>query len=428
MKLELERQEFLKAWQNAEKLTDAKNPKESAGGILITATEDNTVILEATDLKTSIRCKAQGVNVIEPGIAVVPAAMFGEMLKKLKADKMDDLTLEVNSTRGFLNAGRNKMRFAVIPAEQFPKLPESGGAEFVCELNAKTFGTLIAEGSSASSQPQDFPKYLGTCLIRTGEGSIMAVSTDGKRLSLSKAPCETPRNEDILLPAPALKELGKALTSFGEEETVKIFVDADGSTAWFALSNVEFSLRRVDAAFPKFERIINDERRTTLRIQTGDLIPALERIDIIAKATTAHVMTMTLNPDGVLRITARAPELGTTSETLQTNITGDSLHLGFNVGYFLDGLKALGACEAVIEFSGEEGQTRMKHAEDDKFLYMLMPARLSTQDAMTEEESADFSAETPEPMPAPEESQSEQPNDEQNQEGQQDNGNQETPF
>ncbi len=68
--------------------------------------------------------------------------------------------------------------------------------------------------------------------------------------------------------------------------------------------------------------------------------------------------------------------------------------MGFNVAYFMDGLKALGNEQAVIEFSGEEGQTRMKRDGSEDFLYMLMPARLSTQDAITEEETADFSADS----------------------------------
>ena len=98
MKLELQRQNFLKAWQIAERFTDTKSAKESTSGILITASEDGQVKLEATDLKTSVRCSAEGVNVIEPGFAVVPAMILGSMLKKSAAE---DLMLEVNSERGF---------------------------------------------------------------------------------------------------------------------------------------------------------------------------------------------------------------------------------------------------------------------------------------------------------------------------------------
>ena len=420
MKLEIERQDFLKAWQNAEKLSDAKSAKEAIAGVLITAKDDNSVILEATDLKTSIRCTAKGANVLEPGQAVIPAALFGGILRKLDAD---DLVLEVNSTRGLLNAGANKMRFSVITPETFPKISGSEEGEFVCEISAVILAKLIAEGSSAASQPQDFPKYLGTCLLRTSEGKLSAVATDGKRLSLSKSICEIARDCDMLLPAPALKELGKTLASCNEEENVKII--ANDSTVWFVLPNAEYSVRSVDAAFPKFERILNNDIHTLLQVNSKDLYSVLERIDIIAKTTPAHIMAMALNTNGEMRVTARAPELGTASETFTANIDGGYLQLGFNVGYFMDGLKALGNEQAVIEFSGEEGQTRMKREGSDDFLYMLMPARLSTQDAITEEETADFSGNLQE---AGEPAESEQPMPESNQQDNNENSESDTPF
>ena len=391
MKLELERQDFLKAWQTAERFASTKTTKDSTRGILITAAEDNTVILKATDLNTSVRFRAQGVNVLEPGFAVVPASIFSEMLKKASSE---DLVLEVDHVRGLLSAGRQKTRFAVIQAEEFPNIPESSGAEKVCEIAAIDLTNIISEGSSAASQPQDFPKYLGTCLLRTSEGMLTGVSTDGKRLSLSKFPCEVSKDEDMLLLAPALKELGKITAGCGEDEMVKILTD--GATTWFVLEKIEFSVRRVESTFPKFEKILNTDVVTTLKIDSESLISSLERVDIIAKTTPAHIMAMSLNPNGELKITARAPEFGTASETLNAEIGGGSLQIGFNVAYFLDGLKAIGKEVAVIEFSGEEGQTRMKREGSDDFLYMLMPARLSTQDIMTEEEQGDFKTDEPE--------------------------------
>ena len=244
MKLELERQNFLKAWQIAERVAGTKTPKDSISGILINAT-DTEITLEATDLKTSVKCKAVGANVLEAGSAVVPAAILGSMLKKAA----DDLVLEVNSSRGVLHAGRNKMRFSVIPTEEFPKLPDSESAEEICTLLAADLARTVMEGTVAASQPQDFPRYMGTCLLKTEEGYLNVVSTDGKRLAISKVICENVANEkDLLLMSSATKELGKTLATSYEEKYVKIL--ADDSTVWFKLDNVEFSIRKVDAAFP----------------------------------------------------------------------------------------------------------------------------------------------------------------------------------
>ena len=390
MKLELRRQDFLKAWQIAENFTDRKSGKESTSGILLTAFDDGRVTLVATDLKTSVRCKAEGVNVIESGVAVVPAAILGSMLKKLASD---NLFLEINSERGFLAAGKSKTRFTIISAETFPKIPESSNAEEIFEFNATDLARLIAEGSSAASKPDDFPKYLGTCLVRTGADTLNVVATDGKRLSISKSECKSIKKEtDLLLPSQAFKELGKTLTANYPEKSVKIL--ADESTVWFNLEDIEFSIRSIDASFPSYDRILNDKVQTAIKIKTEDLIPALERIDIIARTTPAHIMSMTFcgNGNPEIKITSRAPEYGTASETVTApSVEGEYLQVGFNVGYFMEGLKILGSGEIIIEFSGEEGQTRMlRNGGNGNFLYMLMPARLSQQDKIADLEMDEF--------------------------------------
>ena len=128
---------------------------------------------------------------------------------------------------------------------------------------------------------------------------------------------------------------------------------------------------------------------------------AVERVDIIAKTTIPHVMVMDMNPEGKLKLTARSPEFGVAGEYLEAEITGNPLQIGFNSAFFLDGLKSVGSGDVIIEFSSNEGQTRMKRKDDDTFLYMLMPSRLSQQDIVDDEldDSDSYGTETNNDMP-----------------------------
>ena len=390
MKLEIERSEFLKSWLLAEKTAGNKTAKEATSGIFINADSQfgqPIVTLEATDLKTSVKCNAKGVNVIESGTAVLPVSVLGSLIKKIKSEK---IIIEVNNERGVLIAGKSRTRFTIIPVSEFPGIPKSDSADEICDIINSEFIKLINEGSSASSAPADFPKYLGTCLLRTNENYIKAVSTDGKRLSLSQIICSVKKIEDLLLPAQALKDLAKNIPSNNDSQ-IKIL--SDGSTVWFRLDDLEFSIRRIESPFPAYERILNSEVRTTLKINCDVFNSALDRIDVIARTTPAHIAAITLNPEGDLRITTRAPELGASSEVIDSNeaqIQGAYMIIGFNVGYLQDGLKAMGECEVLIEFSDVEGQARLLRNDSEDFLYMLMPARLSPQDVMTDEEITDF--------------------------------------
>ena len=109
-------------------------------------------------------------------------------------------------------------------------------------------------------------------------------------------------------------------------------------------------------------------------------------------------MAIILKPMGGMRITARAPELGTASEELEAAIDGSEMQIGFNATFFQDGLKAVNSEEVIIEFSAEEGQTRMFKDEGDDFLYMLMPIRLTEQDRV-DEADADDTPDTPDAQP-----------------------------
>ena len=146
MKLEISRKEFLRSWQLVENFEDVKKPN----GIFVAVSENGNVTLKATDFKMSVNCIAEGVNVLEAGQAVLPATVFGSMLRKSASD---DLLLSVNSSKGFLKSGSNKTRFTVVPVENFPNLPLITNGKGVCEISSEAFNKLVFEATSAASQP-----------------------------------------------------------------------------------------------------------------------------------------------------------------------------------------------------------------------------------------------------------------------------------
>lgn len=393
MKIKLDRLEFLKAWQMAERSSSTKSTISAVSGILITASEAETH-LQATDFKTAIRCLAQGVRTVSPGSAVLPVRLFGEFLKKMP---LDTISLEIANERGTLSAGRNRTRFATWPVSEFPGIPRSDSAEPLCDLLSADLVRVITEGAVASSTPADFPKYLGTCLLKIQQNRLKVVSTDGKRLSLSQCPCEAEADAELLLPVPALRELGRLLAGGDLEARTQVLYD--GSTAWFRMGDLEFSVRRVESSFPNYEKILTPGASTTLKIRRDELLPALERIDIMVRNTLTRLVVLDLSPGGEFRLSGRAPELGTSVEVLDGNVDGDPLRVGFNVGFLQDGLKALGSGEIRLEFNGEEGQTRLLREGSEDFLYMLMPARLSPQDLTDDEESPEEPEDVGGPVP-----------------------------
>ena len=72
----------MKYWSMAERVTGAKSTMVTLASVLCVANEDG-VVLNSTDLKTTVRIKAEGATVLEPGISILPLKVVGELFKKI---------------------------------------------------------------------------------------------------------------------------------------------------------------------------------------------------------------------------------------------------------------------------------------------------------------------------------------------------------
>ncbi len=371
MKLEISRKEFVKAWKQLEscgsKLKEAYGIKITAFDEVIGESINNTVALTIRNM--------EGVTVKESGQAVIPCGLLLNLISKASDDAIE---LEINMGKGVLKSGRNKTRFAVKPLENFPKLPDKAEAKDLTEISSSELIKLVLQGSSASGNPAEFPKYLGAVWLKFMENKVLCASTDGKRLALTDCDIgeEENRFEEYLLPASELRGVVTEL----EGDTVKI--SADEAMMYFENEGTVYAVRRIQASFPQYERLISSDKVATVKIKVSELLPALERIDIVARNNPAKIICMSL--DNELRLSVRVPEVGTAVEKVSCEFEDEKLVLGFNINFLRDGLKLFDEVE--MEFSGEQEQMRMYESGKRDCMYMLMPARLAEEDKIIEDE------------------------------------------
>lgn len=387
MRLQINKSEFLKSWQITERSTSSKSTINALTGIFIKTRESedgNTVLLEATDLKTSIKSISRGVLVEEEGEAVLPVRIVGELFKKAPTNIF---TVSVDDGRGTIIAGRNRYKFTTYPSKEFPTLPVLESASFFCSLTASELLRIISEGTVACTQGEEFPKYLGTAFFQLRERELRIISTDGRRLSLAKGyPSEVSSDGEFLLPIQGIKELQRLLGALSGETPIRIL--NDNTLVFFQMGSIEFSVRRVEAVFPDYEKIMNPNSTTVLEIDRSALTEALERVDIIVRDYTRMVI-FRLSPQGDIILQGKAPETGAVEEVLEGKIEGEPLTVAYNVGYLLEGLKALYGVSVLMSFNGTEGHLSMLRPDEKNFLYMLMPIKLKKEDLSFEEEERD---------------------------------------
>lgn len=367
----------MKYWAMAERVTGNRSTMVTLASILCVANEDG-VVLNATDLKTTIRVKAEGVRVLEPGTAILPMKVVGELFKKIP---VSPFTVEVKDLKGTIVAGRSRYAFTTYPNGDFPDLPSPRPdlAEDFARVSAGDLARAIAEGSIAGAPNDDFPKYLSGGLIQVISGELRVVATDGRRLSLSKTMCKGEPTEaltrEILLPLTSLSEYERILSGFQPDQEVEI--RQDGSVTYFNLPGVQYSMRCIDSRFPNYERILGNTSSTQLQADRQSLLQALDRVNIVV-GDNSRVVVLKLSPGASVDMTGRAPELGEANESIDANINGEPLRVAFNVGYLLTGIKAFHSSEVCLSFNGAEGQMIITRPGSDDFIYMLMPIKLKS--------------------------------------------------
>jgi len=386
MKLNINKKLFLQSWGLAERSTSGSSSMTILSSVLVKASFEE-VSLQATDIKTSIICKASGVTVVEPGEAVFPVKIVGDLFKKAQGD---EFTLSVSEGKVLLRAGKSKYNFSTYPVSEFPILPSSNAAKVFCKISAKDLTEVLEEGTLAASSGEEFPLFLSSANFQITKGVLRVVSTDTRRLALSEtAVTEAEDSDAYLLPMKGIKEVQRILSTMDPSSLVEVLFDE--AQFYFRAENVEFAVRRVESRFPPYEKILPKEHATTVIMDRGNLISALDRVDVIVRDYNRMVVIdITPKPNESFVMSGKAPDFGQAVEEMDAEVTGDKLRIAVNSKYFMEALKVMRDPYVKMGFNGSFGHMAVKHTDRDTFLCLVAPINLSEEDLRAEKsETAD---------------------------------------
>ena len=373
MKLVIDKAAFLKSWTLAERNVA------SAGGMNVLCAvrvkaDENGVELYATDVRTSIICRVQGVTVSEPGEAIFPVKGVGDLFRKAATK---EFTLHVEEGKATLVAGKSRSRFSTFPAVDFPDIPTSASASLFCKIQSKELGELLERGTLAASQTEEFPLYLSSAWFEVQDEHLKIVATDNRRLSLGLGSVqEGSQGGALLLPMKGIKDLVRVLGVFSSETVLDILFD--DSQVYFVAEGVEFAVRRVESRFPPYEKILPKSASTHLVIDRLELFSALDRLDVVVRDYNRTVI-LDLKPGGDCIMTAWAPEFGRAVEEIACTIDGDPLKIGVNSRYFMEGMKVISDSMVDISFNGQDGHLAIRKVNSDDYLCLLAPVELDKE-------------------------------------------------
>jgi len=138
---------------------------------------------------------------------------------------------------------------------------------------------------------------------------------------------------------------------------------------------VELFMRLIEGDFPDYTKVIPKGNPNTAKIEQTEFLQALRRVSILSSERYKGIK-MEFKEDKV-SISANNPDLGEAVEEIEAEYKGKAVTIGFNARYLIDVLGVLGdEGDVDIELKDELSPSVIRKANDEGYLYVLMPMRL----------------------------------------------------
>ncbi|MCM3664442.1 DNA polymerase III subunit beta [Mesobacillus subterraneus] len=376
MRFIIQRDSLLQSVQDVMKAVTSRTTIPILTGIKIVANEEG-VTLTGSDSDISIESfipkEEAGDEIVEikqPGSIVLQARFFSEIVKKLPTDTVE---IEVhNNLQTVIRSGRSEFNLNGLDAEEYPHLPQIS-EEHVFRIPTDLLKGLIRQTVFSVSTSETRPILTGVNW-KVENNELVCIATDSHRLALRRAKLEAENtgNYNVVIPGKSLTELSKILDD--SSDTVDIVITEN--QVLFKAKHLLFFSRLLEGNYPDTARLIPNESKTDVVVNTKDFLHAIDRASLLAREGRNNVVKFSTIEGGAIEVSSNTPEIGTVVEELQSqSIDGEELKISFSAKYMMDALKALEGTEIQISFTGAMRPFVIRPLHDDSILQLILPVR-----------------------------------------------------
>ncbi|MDX9873066.1 MAG: DNA polymerase III subunit beta [Clostridia bacterium] len=326
----------------------------------------NLLYFTATDLEIGIQCYIP-VEVLQEGIAIVPARHFSELVRRLPDTPIE---IQLSTDNEVLIKYEDSQLSIKAVANDFPEMPEVlEGQEL--QVKAEVFKQMIRQTTFAAGADEGRPLFTGV-LCEYEKEKIRLISTDTHRLALREGEMENKAEQggSCIIPAKILNELARLIQE--EEEICQIRVTRNLIS--FKVTNILIISRLLEGQFPNYRQVIPEKYNSKIKAKSRRFQDAVERISLFT-ALNDNSNTLHIKIEESTMLVSSQSEIGNGYEQLNIESEGEAVHIAFNAKYLLDAFKVMDAEIISLEFTGPLSPCIIRPAESDNFLCLLLPVR-----------------------------------------------------
>jgi DNA polymerase III subunit beta len=364
----INRETLLKPLQAVSGIIERRHTLPILSNVLLARSGDKIEFV-ATDIEIEISASTSVTGQGESKTTTVGARKLLDILRALPEGS--EVSLALQEKRMQVKSGKSRFNLQTLAPEDFPRLAAAEGNATRFTVPQKLLRSLIGLVQYAMAQ-QDIRYYLNGLLMVVEKGSLSLVATDGHRLAFASRELDAkdlPKQE-VILPRKTILELSKLLSDSDDP----ISVEVSGTQVRFSFGEVLLVSKLIDGKFPDYSRVIPKDQPKLLRLNRVTLLQALQRTAILTSDKFRGVRWVL--SDGTLKVTCSNTEQEEAQEEIDVDYKGESLDIGFNVGYLLDVLNHLDVNEVLCGLGDANSSALITVPDKNDFKYVVMPMRI----------------------------------------------------
>jgi DNA polymerase-3 subunit beta len=298
------------------------------------------------------------------GVAVIPARLASDIVRALDPGAVK-LSAETDELK--IEAGRSEFSIRLIAGDDFPQI--TALASDAVALDSAVLQDALNQVVRAASSDDSRPILTGV-LLAAEAGGLRLVATDSYRLAMRDVPGASvlADGQSVLIPSRALNELNRIL---GQGAEVQLRLGE--REASFEVGAVTLITRLIEGDFPNYRGLIPESHPNLLTVNRDELLDALRRVKLLAREATP--VRLEMSSDG-LELVAVTQDVGTAREQIEGTYEGSPLTVAFNPQYLLEGVEVAVSDQVTLSTIDELKPALVRIADNDEFLYLLMPVRV----------------------------------------------------
>ena len=366
--IKINRDVLLKPLQAVSGIIERRHTLPILSNVLLVRTA-NRIDFVATDIEIEITASAATDGQGEARNITIGARKFLDILRALPEGS--EVSLAMQEKRLQIKSGKSRFNLQTLPAEDFPRLSEAEAPPTKFTVAQKLLKNLVNLVQYAMAQ-QDIRYYLNGLLMVMEEGQLKLIATDGHRLAFATKDVgdKNLSRQEVILPRKTVLELAKLLADSDDP----VAVELSTSQARFKFGDVLLVSKLVDGKFPDYTRVVPQNQPRRLRLVRTQLLQSLQRAAILTSDKFRGVRWVL--SDGTLKIICSNTEQEEAQEELDVDYKGESLDIGFNVGYLLDVLNNVDVQEIDCALGDSNSSALITIPGRDDFKYVVMPMRI----------------------------------------------------